>query len=497
MTWNGRALIGLRCVGAGLLVAASVPPWGWWPLAFVGLAMWERLLAGQAPAARFRRSWLVAAAWLFPAMLWMWDLTKPGYLIAGATYAAYFGVAALAVPPEHPARRIAFPAAIVLAEICRWTFPFGGVPLASLAIGQADAPLAQAARIGTAIAVSGLVAVGGVALSAAWDRRWAAAGVAAALVVGCATVGWLAPDGSGRVDPTGEDSITYAIVQGGGPQGTRAADTDEREVFERHLAASEEIVPPVDLVLWPENVVSVEGDLADSREGEELSELARRLDTTIVAGVTEGAGPDRFYNASIVVLPDGTIGERYDKVRRVPFGEYVPLRSLLEAVAGDAGFSSRDAIEGDGPAVVRTPAGPFAVVISWEVFFTNRARDGVLAGGEALLNPTNGSSYWLTQVQTQQVASSRLRAIETGRWLLQAAPTGFSGVIDPDGALLVRSDISERWVHQGEIELRTGDTIAAVAGPTPVVVLAVAVLIGAQVLQRRRRSERDLAREGE
>jgi apolipoprotein N-acyltransferase len=212
--------------------------------------------------------------------------------------------------------------------------------LASLAIGQADAPLAQAARVGTAIAVSGLAAVGGVALSAAWDRRWVAAGIAAALVVGVPTVGWLAPDGDG---PT-KGTVSYAIVQGGGPQGTRAADTDEREVFERHLAASEEIVPPVDLVLWPENVVSVEGALVDSREGDELSELARRLDTTIVAGVTEGAGPDRFYNASIVVLPDGTIGERYDKVRRVPFGEFVPLRGLLETVAGDAGFSSRDAI---------------------------------------------------------------------------------------------------------------------------------------------------------
>jgi apolipoprotein N-acyltransferase len=490
MTWSERALVGLRCVVAGLLVAASVPPWGWWPLAFVGLAMWDRLLADQRAIVRFRRSWLVAAAWLFPAMLWMWDLTKPGYVIACATYAAYFGVAMLLVPATRPARWLAFPAAIVVAELWRWTFPFGGVPLASLAMGQAAAPLGQAARLGTAIFVSGLVAVGGVALSAALEHRWRVAAVATALVVGFSAAGWAAPRGE-RTGP-----VTYAIVQGGGPQGTRAADTDEREVFERHLDASAEIVPPVDLVLWPENVVSVEGNLVDAQEGDELSALARQLDTTIVAGVTEGDGPTRFRNASIVVLPDGTIGGRYDKVRRVPFGEYVPLRSLLESIAGDAGFSRRDAIEGEGPAIVRTPPGTFGVVISWEVFFTNRAREGVLNGGEALLNPTNGSSYWLTQVQTQQVASSRLRAIETGRWLLQAAPTGFSGVVDPDGTLLVRSAISERWVHQGEIETRQGDTIALVVGPMPVLFIAVGALVGAHLL-RRRRSEHDLTVERE
>jgi apolipoprotein N-acyltransferase len=86
--------------------------------------------------------------------------------------------------------------------------------------------------------------------------------------------------------------------------------------------------------------------------------------------------------------------------------------------------------------VVDTPVGPLGIVISWEVFFADRARDAIGNGGEVLLNPTNGSSYWLTQVQTQQVASSRLRAIETGRWELQAAPTGFSALVDPAGNLL-------------------------------------------------------------
>lgn len=486
LSWRDRSLLFARCLVTGLCIAASVPPWGWWPLAFVGLASWDRLIADQPWASRFRRSWVVAAGWLYPAMLWMWDLTPPGYVIACAAYAAYFGVAMAAVPRQAPARWIAFPAAIVLAEAARWAFPFGGVPLATLAMSQAAAPLGQAARLGNAIFVSGMVAVGGVALSAAVTQRWRAAAVAAAAVVAAGSVSIVAPHG----EPAGE--LTYAIVQGGGEQRTRAADTDERQVFERHLRASEEVETPVDLVLWPENVVNIDA-LDGSREDGELANLARSLDTTLIVGVTEDAGEDNFLNASVVYLPDGSHGERYDKVQRVPFGEYVPLRGIIEALAGDAGLPERDAVAGTEPAILRTDVGDFAVVISWEVFFTERAREGVLEGGELILNPTNGSSYWLTQVQTQQVASSRLRAIETGRWVLQGAPTGFSAVVTDWGEVLARSGVSEARVLEGTAELRTGDTIATRIGSLPTVVAAALALALSWVLARRSRTGRETA----
>ncbi len=471
---------------AGLAIAASVPPWGWWPLAFVGIAVWDRVLADASWIERGRRSWLVGIAWLLPSTLWMWDLTAPGYVVAAVAFATYFAIAGALVPPAAPARWIGLPAAVVLAEIARWTVPFGGVPLSTLAMSQAAAPLGQTARLGTAIFVSGLVAVGGVALSAAWARRWRAASVAATAVVALTLLALVAPRGT-DVAP-----LTFALVQGGGPQRTRAATTDEREVFERHVAASEEVSTPVDLVVWPENVVAVEGPLTEAREGDELAALARRLDTTLVVGATEGVDDEAFRNASIVYSPDGEVIARYDKVRRVPFGEYVPLRPLIERIAGGtSGLSARDAVSGEDPALVETPTGRLAVVISWEVFFTNRVRAGVLAGGEVVLNPTNGSSYWLTQVQSQQVASSRLRAIESGRWVLQSAPTGFSAVVDPDGAVLQRTDISERAVVQGTAQRRTGDTLATRIGPQPTVFVALGGLAAAWLVDRRRRRGRD------
>jgi apolipoprotein N-acyltransferase len=179
-------------------------------------------------------------------------------------------------------------------------------------------------------------------------------------------------------------------------------------------------------------------------------------------------------NYTVAITPDGRVVDRYDKVRTVPFGEFVPLRGLIEAFSSE--IPPREVRPGRDPAVLVTPAGVFGVSISWEIFFDHRARDAIGNGGEVLLNPTNGSSYWLTIVQSQQIAASRLRAIETDRWVLQVAPTGFSAVITSDGDVLDRTGISERRVIQAEVPLRQGLTLAVRWGAWPALLLSVALL---------------------
>ena len=124
-------------------------------------------------------------------------------------------------------------------------------------------------------------------------------------------------------------------------------------------------------------------------------------------------------------------------------------------------------------------------MISWEVFFGDRARDGIGNGGRLLLNPTNGSSYTGTILQSQQVASSRLRALETGRWVVQVSPTGFSAFVTPDGEVLDRTGISEQAVRMREVGLREGRTSYLRFGDWPVILLAAAMLVASIVLDRR------------
>jgi apolipoprotein N-acyltransferase len=324
------------------------------------------------------------------------------------------------------------------------------------------------------------------------ERRWKEP---VALLVAVAVL-----TGAGALWPTGEQvgEVRVAIVQGGGPQGTRFAADEAPLVFERHLAATRAIDPDegVDLVLWPENAINVNGAFADSPWGVELAAESRRLDATILVGIVEDApdDPDAFLNYVIAFEPDGSVDARYDKERRVPFGEYVPMRPLFEPFAADV-LPPRDQVPGVGSAAIRPTAGPFAVAISWEIFFSRRVREGVRDGGQVVLNPTNGSSYWLTQIQSQQLATSALRAAESGRWVLQAAPTGFSAVFDQDGSVLQQTAISEQAVLYADVPRLTGTTPAQALGDLPALVAAAAALL--LVGRPRWRRIRDLERSAE
>ena len=468
----------LHPIAGGALVAASLPPMGFWPLALVGLVLVDRALDGADGWTRFRRGWVAGLALLAPTTWWMHNLTLPGWMIASLLLSAMLGTAVAAVPPTRAARWVALPGAWVLFEAIRGRWPFGGVPLSNLAVGQVAGPLGDVARVGGSLLVGAVTVTLAIALAAAVARHWRAAGLAAVATGVVLAVAVAAPDGEG----TGR-TIDVALVQGGGPQGTRAVDTDPRVVFERHVAASGAVRPGTDLVVWPEDVVDVVGPVEDLPEGRELSALNERLGGVLVAGIIEETG-DRFTNEA-VAFAGGDIIDRVGKERRVPFGEFVPFRSLIEPL-NDA-VSSRDAVVGRGEAVLDTPAGALGVVISWEVFFPDRARDAIGNGGDLLLNPTNGSSFTGTQVQAQQVASSQLRAIETGRWVLQAAPTGFSAIVTPGGEVVERTGVSERAVVHGSVELRTGRTWAVAVGDWLPVGLALASVAAGWWLELRSR----------
>jgi apolipoprotein N-acyltransferase len=191
-------------------------------------------------------------------------------------------------------------------------------------------------------------------------------------------------------------------------------------------------------------------------------------------------------NAAVVIEPDGRISGRYDKVRRVPFGEYMPMRSLIEALGAPTHLVPRDARAGDARGWLDVAGTRVAVAISWEVFFGGRVNEGVVDGATFVINPTNGSSYTGTILQTQQLASSSIRAREQSRWLVQVAPTGFSAFVTPEGEILDRTDISRSAIVDRTISLRSGRTVYSYMGNSPYILGLIALLL--LLMQRRSRA---------
>jgi len=475
---------------AGFFIAFSLPPWGWWPLTFVGFALWDYLLNDLTARQRFLTGWAVGFVWLAIGELWMFDLTAAGYILVFIVFGAGYGLVS-SLSPGDGWRLTLLPAGIVLFEWFRWSYPFGGVPLATVPMTQVSSPLAAVLPFLGPTGLTAITAMTGVALSRAVQRRFDQASLAFGVVALVMILSALMP-GSSVIE-----TLDVAVVQGGGPQRTRADRCENQRVFDRHVEATSSIDRDVDLIMWPENVVNPSPDttlrggcedlfyMAEALEG--VAEIARTNNAVLIPGWFHGDGPDATVNYSTSVGPDGQTIDRYDKVRIVPFGEFVPLRSLIEIFSSEV--PGRDVRQGTGPAKLDTPVGRLGISISWEIFFDSRGRAATRDGGEVLVNPTNGSSYWLTILQSQQVASSRLRAMENDRWVLQAAPTGFSAIVDPDGKVIDRTGISEQKVLYSNIERRHGLTLATRWGSQPMLVLAAIVLVLGLARTSRTRSE--------
>ena len=460
---------------AGLLVAASMPPWGWWPLGFIGIGLYGSVAVQRRDNA-FSTGFLFAAAWFLPSMAWMWFLTAPGYIVAILIFCVMHGIAsyvAATLSANDHSHRTALIVCHSLAEVLRLSFPFGGVPLATLAIGQVSGPLADLAPLMGVIGIT--TATLYLALT---HHRFRAIFIIGLLVFVGNT--WNNTQSTGR-------TLNLSIVQGGGEQGTHAVDSNPRDVFDVHMAATKTLRPNQerDAVIWPENAISItnQGLFIDSSEYSEITQEAQRLNVPFVIGITEDAGEGQFTNAQVVVNPDGSITGRYDKVRRVPFGEYMPMRSLLKAIGAPTDLVPRDARAGDSRGWLDVADTRASVAISWEIFFGGRVNEGVADGATFIINPTNGSSYTWTILQTQQIAASRLRALEQGRDVVQISPTGFSAFIDSFGVVHERTSISEQRVVERSIQLRSGRTVYSRMGNA---VYIWALLIAFAWLARRR-----------
>jgi len=466
---------------AGAVTVASLPPWGWWPLGVLGIAAFVHLPAEASGRARFATAWWFWIGAYLPGMVWMIDLTLPGWLVATPIEAAIMAAPLALLPPTGVRRLAGLPAALVVGEAVRWVVPFGGVPMTNLALGQVGAPWVDVVRVGGPLLLVAVIGLAAVAVAGARAHRGTALIALGALIL-LTAVATAAPRG------VVERQLEVAVVQAGGALGTNAVTNTERPVFDRHVAALTASPPDVELIVWSESSASSFGPVETSLHMTELEDLARTYGATIIANFSEMT-TDRFRNTAVSVDPERGYLDRYDKVHLVPFGEYVPLRGFIERFV-DLSLIPREAIPGTGSGVLDTGLGPVATVISFEVYFPERVRSGVADGGRIVVNPTLASSYTTSMVPGQSLASARLRAIESGRWVLQSSTTGFSAIVDPDGRVVARTGLREAGVVTAVAELRSGSTWATQLGKWPVTLMAL-LLLGWVAAPRPRRVRSD------
>jgi apolipoprotein N-acyltransferase len=488
-----RGRVALTGLAIGVLLALSVPPAGFWPLAPIGIGLLGWRLADRALPTRALTGFSAGVGLYGITLFWMGNFNAFGAFLIMILEASFLCLAAVATPPGRW-RYVVWPAAIIVSNAARTVWPFGGLPMGGIDLSQAASPLAPVARLGGPLLVAGVIAVAGMAgetmvrlirsdsaRSVHPTRRFLAsvAVVGAVVTVGLPLLGRHSPDG--RI----VGQLRVAAVQGGGRRGLRAVDNPPINVLDAQLAANARVSTPVDLVLWPENVIALDTPLAGSEAAQQVGAEARRLRTTLIAGITEPDGSTHFFNAAVAWDATGTIIARYDKVHRVPFGEYVPGRGFIAHFV-DLDVIPRDAVPGHGPGLMLTPAGPVGVVISFEVYFSGRARDAINAGGQVLLVPTNTASYTTAQVPSSEIATARLRAWETGRDVVMAAPTGFSAILDPRGRLRMVTGLGRRQVLTATVDRRQGSTPYLRLGDRPFVIASLLLVLLGWVLSRAR-----------
>ena len=485
MTWPvRRGRVAGPSVAAGVLLALSLPPWGWWPLGLAGAGVLYWRLGGLGLRTRVWSGWLAGLGCYAIGLFWARAFNWYGAVVLILVEALFFAAAAALTPPVR-GRALSFVAACTLAEALRMTWPFGGLPLGGVYLGQAGGPLVQLARLGGPLLITAGVWAGGVAGATivAWllarRSRTAVPSLigAAVIAIGLAAstaVGAVASDGG---PPVG--TVRVALVQGGGQRGLSKEQVPPAMVYDAQLSAMYAVAsarPRPELVVWPEDVVALDRPLAGSSEAATLSRLARSLRTTLLVGLTEPASATTFRNEVVAWGPRGNIVGVFEKVHRVPFGEYVPFRSFFAHFADLSGVPT-DAVPGDGTGLMRTPAGPLGLMVSFEIFYPGRSLESVRAGAELLTVPTNTSSYGTSQVPTQETAAAVVQTIETGRDLVQAAPTGFSAVVSQRGVVVERSDLGRRQELFATVALRRGMTPYDHWGDLPVLILAALALV--------------------
>lgn len=455
---------------AGAVLALGFEPFALGFLLPVPVAGLSLLLAGLSAVRGFAVGTVFGSAFMIVLLPWLQVIGADAWIALSVLEGLFYGALGSAVVLVQ--RLSWWPlwgaALWVGMETLRGAVPFGGFPWGRLAFATVDTPLAALLAYVGAPGTSFVVALLGCAL--AWAVLTArrtpvrATGVlVAAGVLGAA--GAVLPGVSPSADAR---TVRVAAVQGDVPGEGMDAFAERRAVLDNHVAATHGLAadvaggaPAPDLVIWPENSTDID-PFADPTVHADIQGAVDAVGVPVLVGamVSGDHQPGDVFNQGIVWGPGTGPGERYSKMHPVPFGEYIPMRDLFSRWFTRLEQIPRDMVPGTEPGVLDMAGTTIGDVICFEVAYDGLVRAVVEGGAALLVVQTNNATYMGTGEIEQQFAISRLRAIETGRYVVVAATNGVSGVIRPDGEVVDRAPVRTREVLVNDLPVLEGLTPA-------------------------------------
>jgi apolipoprotein N-acyltransferase len=483
---TGRAARLAGALASGLLLYLAFPPVGWSWLAPPAVALLALCCLGASVRLGALLGFVHGVALFLPLV--EWTAANAGLLALVALVllqAAFFALlgAGLALAGRSAGWPLWTAALWVGQEALRARLPFGGFPWGKLAFSQGDSWLTPLAALGGSPLVTFAVALLGGVLAWAVLRLRAAPAVA-----GLAAVGTLVATGGAAAlvpVPTSGESVRVSVVQGNVPRLGLDFNAQRAAVLENHLSATRELAADVragrveqpDLVVWPENASDID-PFSDPAAYDAIDAAVQDVGVPVLVGaVLQGPG-DKISNVGIVWDPETGPGARYVKRHPVPFGEYIPYRSLIRRITTKVDLVPRDFAAGNEVGVLDVGPVRLGDVICFEVAYDDLVRDTVTGGGRLLVVQTNNATFGRSGETVQQLAMGRLRAVEHGRTVLVAATSGISAVIAPDGELVDSAPVFTRRVMTHEVPVRDDLTLATRVGAVPEAALAALGVLG-------------------
>jgi apolipoprotein N-acyltransferase len=504
----------LLAAAGGLVLVLAFPGYDLVVLAPLGPASLALAVRGQRLRAGFWLGLVFGLAFFVPLLSWTGIYVGPVPWLALAVWeAVHLAVlgGALALTSRLRFWPVWAAALWVADEAVRGRFVLDGFPWGRLGFSQTEGPLLALAAYGGVPLVSFAVALTGTLLAAAAlalvrlrgshtaERRTAVrtallavAGAVAVPAAGAAA--WLPLPGPSLAE--GGPSATVAVIQGDVPRAGLDFNAQRRAVLDNHVQRTLELAeqvaagerPRPDVVIWPENSSDIDPYI-NADAARQIDRAASAIDAPILVGAVV-QGPGRFIsNTAIVWDPEDGPGDTYVKRHPVPLAEYVPARGFFRFFSTQVD-RVRDQRAGDEVGVLDVGGLRLGDLICFEVVYDGLVDDVVDGGAGMIVVQTNNATFGYTDESAQQLAMSRLRAVEFGRTVVVAATSGISAVVAPDGSIVRSSELFTPAVFVEDIAQRSSSTVAQRLGAGPEWVLTAVgagAVLAAAVLRRRAR----------